>query len=98
MPATTSFFFHCSLESNEVSATFSTGDVEAAVSLASEQLEAAQRGSDLMQAPIFGFFRSFRLKKVSFFFEKKGSFKNCVLFLYINYYINVCFFLKLLNP
>lgn len=33
-----------------VSATFSTGDVEAAVSLASEQLEAAQRGSDLMQA------------------------------------------------
>lgn len=33
-----------------VSATFSSGDVEAAVSLASEQLEAAQRGSDLMQA------------------------------------------------
>ena len=39
------------IASNEVSATFSTGDVEAAVSLASEQLEAAQRGSDLMQAP-----------------------------------------------
>lgn len=33
-----------------VGATYSSGDVEAAVSLASEQLEAAQRGSDLMQA------------------------------------------------
>ena len=34
----------------QVSATFNTGDVEAAVSLASEQLEKAQEGDDLMKA------------------------------------------------
>lgn len=34
----------------EVSATFNTGDVEAAVSLASEQLEKAMQGDDLMKA------------------------------------------------